>query len=486
MKKIMRLLLVIVMFVISSMSLYAQAIPEDSLYLGQTPPGNIRKIFKLNVDQGYFAAEKIAISPDGKEIYYEETNSSWTSFKFKYYKYYNNKWNGPLNLFNGFYCLSLSPDGSSIYFENNNYNNGWISSKQDTVWSAPVKFLKNFSVHSLNVTSLGNYYLSSNPVGGLGQRDICKLIVENSDTSLIGLGLPLNSSALDGDFFISNDESFIILMSKRSGGFGITDLYVSFRKNNDTWTNPKNMGASVNTAGDDFAPYVTVDNKYLFYESGYSSPSSIYWVKVDELIDSLRHTNFVPYLNYQIPAQSFQAGQLCIYTVPDSTFIDDDGNNTLTYSAILSNGNPLPTWLSFDPGTKTFSGTPTDAINLNIKVTAIDSANVSVSCTFAINVTITGIEETKNQIPECINLYQNYPNPFNPSTTIEFAISKTGRYKLGLYNTLGELVMEIADKEYEAGYYKETLNATGLSSGMYLYRLTGNDANIVRKMVILR
>ncbi len=486
MKIIIRHLLVISILVMSSMSTYAQAIPDDSLYLGQTPPGNIRKKFNFTANQGNYAAEKIAISPNGKEIYYEEVNSNWTSFKIKYYKYYNNKWNGPLNLFSGFYCLSISSDGSSIYFENNSYNDSWISSKQDTVWSSPVRFLKNFNVHSLNVTSPGNYYLSSIPAVGLGQRDICKLIVENSDTSLVGLGLPLNSCTLDGDFFISNDESFIVLMSNRPGGFGITDLYVSFRKNNDTWTNPKNMGASVNTAGDDFAPYVTVDNKYLFYESGYSSPSSIYWIKVEGLIDSLRYTNFVPYLKFQIPTQSFQAGQLCSYTVPDTIFIDDDGNNTLAYSSTLSNGNPLPAWLSFDPATRTFIGIPTEAINISVKVKAIDSANVSVSCTFAINVTITGIEESKEQLPESINLYQNYPNPFNPTTTIEFAIPKTGRYKLGLFNALGELVKEISDKEYDAGFYKETLDAAGLSSGMYIYRLTGNDANIVRKMVLLR
>ena len=457
MKKIMRLLLINGMLVISFMSLYAQAIPEDSLYLGQTPPGNIRKIFNLTVDQGYFAAEKIAISPNGKEIYYEEINSSWTSFKFKYYKYYNNKWNGPFNLFNGFYCLSLSPDGSSIYFENNNYNDSWISSEQDTLWSTPVRFLKNFNVHSLNVTSLGNYYLSSIPTGGLGQRDICQLIVENSDTSLVGLGLPLNSSTNEGDFFISNDESFIIVMSNRSGGFGSTDLFVSYRKSNDTWTNPKNMGASINTSGDDFGPYVTSDNKYLFYESGYSSPSSIYWINVDELIDSLRYTNFVPYLYYQIPAQSIITGQLFNYTIPDSTFIDDDGNNTLTYSATLSNGNPLPVWLSFDPVTKTFTGTPTASGNISVKVTAKDSANISVSCTFAINVTVTGIDDDKEQFPESMNLYQNYPNPFNPTTTIEFAIPKSGRYKLDLYNALGELVKEISNREYEAGYHQETL-----------------------------
>ncbi|MBK7227622.1 MAG: PD40 domain-containing protein [Ignavibacteriales bacterium] len=289
-----------------------------------------------------------------KKFIKEEVNTNWTSFKFKYYKYYNNKWNGPLTLFNGFYCLSLSPDGSSIFFENNNYNDSWISSRQDTVWRPPLRFLKNLKVHSLNVTSLGNYYLSSNIAGGLGQRDICKPIVANSDTSLVGLGRPLNSRTNEGDFFISNDESFIIVMSNRSGGFGSTDLFLSYRKSNDTWTNPKNMGASINTSGDDFGPYVTTDNKYLFYESGYSSPSSIYWINVDELIDSLRYTNFIPYLNRTIPNQSIDSNHVFNYTIPDSTFIDDDGNNTLTYSATLGNGNPLPSWLSFAPATGTF------------------------------------------------------------------------------------------------------------------------------------
>jgi hypothetical protein len=102
-----------------------------------------------------------------------------------------------------------------------------------------------------------------------------------------------------------------------------------------------------------------------------------------------------------------------------------------------------------------------------------------------LNLKPTNVDESEIP-PSTINLYQNYPNPFNPTTTIEFAVSKTGRYKLGLYDTLGELVKEISNKEYEAGYYKETFNATGLSSGMYIYRLTGNDANIVRKMVLLR
>ena len=155
-----------------------------------------------------------------------------------------------------------------------------------------------------------------------------------------------------------------------------------------------------------------------------------YWVKIDDLLDSLRYTNFIPYLNHQIPNQFIDSTQSFNYTFPDSTFIDDDGNNTLTYSATLSNGNPLPAWLSFDPATRTFSGTPTETININVKVKAVDSANANASCTFSINIVVTGIEESKYQIPESIYLYQNYPNPFNPTTTIEFAIPKTGKYEL--------------------------------------------------------
>ena len=383
-------------------------VPDSAAYLGQTPPGTVRKIFNLATDPGYTAVEKVAVSPDGSEIYYEETNSSWTSFRFKYYRYSNNTWNGPYDLFTGLYCLSMSPDGNSLYFENNNYNDGWISQRQGSNWGSPARFLQSFHVHSLNATTAGNYYMSSNPAGCLGQRDICKLIIENSDTSLAGLGLPVNSAANEGDFFIAHDESFMIVMSNRSGGFGITDLYISYKKSDGTWTNPKNLGPSVNTATDDFGPYVTADNKYLFYESGYSGPSSIYWVKVDGLIDSLMNTNFIPYVKNQIPNQAAVKGQLFNFTVPDSTFIDDDGNNTLSFSATLVNGNPLPSWLSFDPASAAFSGTPDSLQVLQLKVTATDTAGASASSSFLINVQNPSATEEQDSQDMGVKIF---PNP---------------------------------------------------------------------------
>lgn len=461
------------LFLIFGIMANSQPIPMDSLYLGQLPPGNVRKIFNLFADPGYYAVEKIAISPDGKEIYYEETNNSWTSFRFKQYTYSNNHWNVPENLFTGFYCLSMSPDGNHLYFENNNYKDSWVSDKQGSTWNPPERFLKSFSVHSLNVTSPGNYYLSSFPEGCLGQRDICKLRIENPDTSLVGLGLPINSSANEGDFFISNDESFMIVMSNRSGGFGSTDLYLSFKKSDGTWTNPKNMGPSVNTSGDDFGPYVTADNKYLFYESGYSSPSSIYWIEADQLIDSLRYTNFIPYVKNPIPDQTTHLLQFFNFTIPDSTFVDDDGNNTLTYSAKLTNGDPLPGWLAFDTITATFSGTPDLIQTLNIRITATDTAGASASTNFKITVEESNAIHSFNEQDVRI-----FPNPTSGLLKISISSFHEKAVIVEISNQEGETILRNTFKK-EIG-----INLADRPKGMYFVKLVADNNIIVRKVCV--
>ncbi len=454
---------------------FAQPIPVDSLYLGQTPPGIVRKIFNLAADPGYYAVEKIAISPDGTEIYYEETNSSWTSYKFKYYKYFNNNWNGPVDLFNGFYCLSLSPDGNFMYFENNNYNDCWISHKQGTAWDPPVRFLENFNVHSLNVTNPGNYYLSSNPAGGLGQRDICKLNLENSDTSLVGLGLPVNSGANEGDFFISNDESFMIFMSNRPGGYGSADLYISYSKPDDSWTNPKNLGPFVNTSSDDFGPYVTTDNIYLFYESGYTSPSSIYWVRVDQLIDSLMYTNFFPYVKNPIPDQTAIEGELFTFTIPDSTFIDDDGNNSLTYTAKLTDGNPLPSWLAFDTIAGTFTGTPVNVETFNIRVTATDTAGEAASTIFKITVNNSVSIEQVNAIGSVALIF---PNPTSGLINISLDLSREKMATFEIINLEGKVVLKDKFKN------KMSIDLTSNPKGIYVIRIIACNEIITSKICL--
>ncbi len=86
------------------------------------------------------------------------------------------------------------------------------------------------------------------------------------------------------------------------------------------------------------------------------------------------------------PNQSVEEGQPFSYQLPVDAFVDMDGD-VLTYSATLSDGSALPSWLSFDANTQTFSGTPSfdDAGVLAIKVTANDG-QATASQTFTLDV----------------------------------------------------------------------------------------------------
>ncbi|MDD5385164.1 MAG: Ig-like domain-containing protein, partial [Gallionella sp.] len=76
------------------------------------------------------------------------------------------------------------------------------------------------------------------------------------------------------------------------------------------------------------------------------------------------------------------------FTVPAGTFADIDNGDTLTYSATLADGTALPSWLTFDAATQTFSGTPlnADVGNMDLLVTATDTGGLSASSAFNLNV----------------------------------------------------------------------------------------------------
>ena len=183
--------------------------------------------------------------------------------------------------------------------------------------------------------------------------------------------MPLNTAWDNLDFFVSRDESFMIVTTP----FGLS---ISYPKKDGGWTNPRNLGTKINFGLGMWGPYVTPDNKYLFYTTGTKpdySDVNVYWVRVDGLIDSLKHTNIPPYSKNKIKSQNGFVGDLFNFTIPDNTFFDEDGDTSFTYSVSLINGDALPSWLNFNAQTKTFSGTPTETVELKIIVTAADTEN---------------------------------------------------------------------------------------------------------------
>jgi hypothetical protein len=93
-----------------------------------------------------------------------------------------------------------------------------------------------------------------------------------------------------------------------------------------------------------------------------------------------------PTVTAQTPTQTWSFDQAVSFTLPSATFTDPQGE-TLTYTATQASGAALPSWLSFNAATQTFSGTaPSGKTTLSVKVTATDSSGLSTSETFAVDV----------------------------------------------------------------------------------------------------
>ena len=83
-------------------------------------------------------------------------------------------------------------------------------------------------------------------------------------------------------------------------------------------------------------------------------------------------------------------------------------------------------------------------------------------------------------------LNQNYPNPFNPSTSIKYQIKEPGFVELAVYNLLGQKVQTLAEGQHSVGTHIVTFDGTGLSSGIYFYRLKTKKQSLYRKMQLIK
>jgi hypothetical protein len=119
-----------------------------------------------------------------------------------------------------------------------------------------------------------------------------------------------------------------------------------------------------------------------------------------------------------------------------------------------------------------------------VRLTADDGrvSNATVVDTIRIR-PLTGVG---TETPMAFALYQNYPNPFNPKSEIRYLISEFRQVRLVVYDLLGREVAELVNEKQAPGTYNVRFDASDLSSGVYVYRLTSGDNIAVRKMLLLR
>ena len=128
-----------------------------------------------------------------------------------------------------------------------------------------------------------------------------------------------------------------------------------------------------------------------------------------------------------------------------------------------------------------------DLTNTPIKIYIDNGNDGTIDDSTTISNQLTGVKGSSvNLNPEEFHLAQNYPNPFNPSTIIKYSIPVAGHLNLKVYDILGNEIAELVNEEKGSGVYSVSFDASGLASGMYLYRLQAGSFVETKKMILMK
>lgn len=252
-------------------------------YIGQTPPGLTPKVFAPVAISSEYRDWGGTFSPDMKEYYFGRRNNESGKTTSVVYKNVNNRWHetvlGPRE--NGF----ISPDGKTMHIGKRyreRTDNGWSELKS---LGSPFDDIR---IMRLTASSKGTYVFDEATRDGNGVLRYSQL-VDGKREAPKPLSKEINTGKWTAHPFIAPDESYIIWDSENDGGYGDSDMYISFKQQDGSWGAAINFGDKINTEGEDGGGKVTPDGKYLFFCRRCTPPDfEVMWVDA-KIIETLRH-----------------------------------------------------------------------------------------------------------------------------------------------------------------------------------------------------
>jgi|GEM_PF-2075288 len=167
--------------------------------------------------------------------------------------------------------------------------------------------------------------------------------------------------------------------------------------------------------------------------------------------------------NYGFMVQRRHEGETAWTELPKS-FVTGHGTTTVPHDYAFADSSPAPGNIAYRLKQMDMDGTEYFSASINATV-------------------VTALRAEK---PLAFELDQNYPNPFNPSTTIRYGLPQRSQVALTVYNTLGQQVAQLVNADMEAGYHEVKFDGSGLSSGIFFYRVQAGSFTETKKLLLVR
>ena len=281
MKKVYVLLVLISSIFLSACTPKKQ--DSKDTYLGQKPPGLVPELFAPDMINTEYREAEAAFTPDLKEFYFRRRGGPYKKNTLVVVQYIDNKWiesDVPLRAGEPV----ISPDGKKLYLGKKyreRINTGWSEVKS----LGPMFDNKEFGIMRFSESAKGTYVFDDYTIDVIRMS---KLKDDKREEPTL-LGKNINIGKWTAHPFIAADDSYLIWDSEREGGYGKSDLYISFKQKDGSWGTAINLGAEINTAeASEAYGSVTPDGKYFFFHRTYGGDTGdIYWVDA-QFIENLR------------------------------------------------------------------------------------------------------------------------------------------------------------------------------------------------------
>jgi len=301
-------------------------------FLGQRPPGLEPELFAPGFISTGLDELNSVFHPNGQEFYFAVDVGP--RFVLMVSRKVDPGWTEPevvsFSRRHSAVDLAFSADGERMFFCSNRPRAGgihperdydiWWTERQGDGWGEPRHLAGGVNTDTSefypSLTDDGTLYFLSRREGGLGGGDIYRSRwVDGVYGEAENLGPVINTGQGEGDAFIARDESFLVFVSSgHDRGPDEGRLFVSFRSDDDQWSQPRNLGPLTDPS--DYCPVLSPDGEYFFFtgtRTRFDTPASepsyetllaglakpqngnddIYWVDV-EFIERLRPGSSAP------------------------------------------------------------------------------------------------------------------------------------------------------------------------------------------------